>query len=140
MRGLCLASLCLRFDFSLRWHLLSPDRTDKPANDDRKTLLALDKHKQRSKFGSTAPPRSHSHTYAHTHRCTTINYETKRYCHLAASRFDRATFNVPYIYIWPAVAALGRSQKQLQSTLPSQSLLQLQRRTCCRLSCCLVTR
>lgn len=80
----------------------------------------------------------------HTHTCTTINYETKRYCHLAASRCDRATFNVPYIYIWPAVAALGRSQKQPQSTLtsPSPSLLplQLQRRTCCRLSCCLVTR
>lgn len=81
-----------------------------------------------------------THICTHTHRCTTINYETKRYCHLAASLFDRATFNVPYIYIWPAVAALGRSQMQPQSTLPSQSLLQLQRRTCCRLSCCLVTR
>lgn len=124
MRGLCLASLCLRIDFSLRWHLLSPDRTDKPANDDRKTLLAFDKHKQRSKLGQQPRPVP-THTHAYT--CTTINYETKRYCHLAASRFDRATFNVPYIYIWPAVAALGRSQKQPQSTPPSPSLLQLQR-------------
>lgn len=66
MRGLCLASLCLRFDFSVRWHLLSPDRADKLANDDRKTSLGFDKHKQRSKLGQQPRPIP-THTLTHIH-------------------------------------------------------------------------